>query len=187
MYASFVALKMTNKKPKPILMSNVIYFQFKFTFENFHEIDWRINCFAPFPVDKAKVVFAPPEVYLPYGRPATLDCHFRSNPPLTNLRWEKDGFLFDPYNVQVNLSELLFHLSCLLFFFSSSLFSFIVRESSTVETAVFSSIQSMNRMPVDIRVRHTMILARKDHRRWFGKYQFDDHRTSANDEMIFFV
>lgn len=29
-----------------------------------------------------------------------LDCHFRANPPLTNLRWEKDGFLFDPYNVQ---------------------------------------------------------------------------------------
>lgn len=51
--------------------------------------------------DKAKVIYAPTEIYLPYGRPATLDCHFRSNPPLTNLRWEKDGFLFDPYNVQV--------------------------------------------------------------------------------------
>lgn len=49
---------------------------------------------------KAKVVYAPKEVYLHYGRPAILDCHFRSNPPLTNLRWEKDGFLFDPYNVQ---------------------------------------------------------------------------------------
>lgn len=23
-----------------------------------------------------------------------------SNPPLTNLRWDKDGFLFDPYNVK---------------------------------------------------------------------------------------
>lgn len=51
--------------------------------------------------DKAKVIYAPQEVYLPYGQPAILDCHFRSNPPLTNLRWEKDGFLFDPYNVQV--------------------------------------------------------------------------------------
>lgn len=51
--------------------------------------------------DKAKVIFAPPEIHLPYGKSAVLDCHFRSNPPLTNLRWEKDGFLFDPYNVQV--------------------------------------------------------------------------------------
>lgn len=49
---------------------------------------------------KAKVIYAPKEVYLPFGQPAVLDCHFRSNPPLTNLRWEKDGFLFDPYNVQ---------------------------------------------------------------------------------------
>ncbi|KAH1021052.1 hypothetical protein HUJ04_010615 [Dendroctonus ponderosae] len=49
---------------------------------------------------KAKVVYAPPELHLPYGRPAMIDCHYRANPPLTNLRWEKDGFLFDPYNVQ---------------------------------------------------------------------------------------
>ncbi|XP_066598150.1 protein borderless [Prorops nasuta] len=49
---------------------------------------------------KAKVIYAPREVYLPYGKSALLDCHFRANPPLTNLRWEKDGFLFDPYNVQ---------------------------------------------------------------------------------------
>ncbi|XP_076174776.1 borderless isoform X2 [Ptiloglossa arizonensis] len=49
---------------------------------------------------KAKVIYTPREVYLPYGKPALLDCHFRANPPLTNLRWEKDGFLFDPYNVQ---------------------------------------------------------------------------------------
>ncbi|XP_017878813.1 protein borderless isoform X1 [Ceratina calcarata] len=49
---------------------------------------------------KAKVIYAPRDVYLPYGKPALLDCHFRANPPLTNLRWEKDGFLFDPYNVQ---------------------------------------------------------------------------------------
>lgn len=58
-----------------------------------------------YPVDKAKVIYAPTEIYLPYGRPATLDCHFRSNPPLTNLRWEKDGFLFDPYNVQVTFQH----------------------------------------------------------------------------------
>lgn len=49
---------------------------------------------------KAKVIYSPKEVYLPFGRHALLDCHFRANPPLTNLRWEKDGFLFDPYNVQ---------------------------------------------------------------------------------------
>ncbi|OXU19625.1 hypothetical protein TSAR_016370 [Trichomalopsis sarcophagae] len=49
---------------------------------------------------RAKVIYAPKEVYLPYGKHALLDCHFRANPPLTNLRWEKDGFLFDPYNVQ---------------------------------------------------------------------------------------
>ncbi|CAD7080232.1 unnamed protein product [Hermetia illucens] len=48
---------------------------------------------------KAKVIYAPPEVYLPFGQPAILDCHFRANPPLRSLRWEKDGFLFDPYNV----------------------------------------------------------------------------------------
>lgn len=53
-------------------------------------------------VDKAKVVYAPPEIHLAFGKPAIIDCHFRSNPPLTNLRWEKDGFLFDPYNVQVS-------------------------------------------------------------------------------------
>lgn len=52
----------------------------------------------PFP-DKAKVVYAPKERHLPFGKPASLDCHFSANPPLTNLRWEKDGFLFDPYNV----------------------------------------------------------------------------------------
>lgn len=51
-------------------------------------------------IDKAKVIYAPREVYFPFGAPGILDCHFRSNPPLTNLRWEKDGFLFDPYNVQ---------------------------------------------------------------------------------------
>lgn len=49
--------------------------------------------------DKAKVIYAPPEIFLPYGQPAVLDCHFRANPPLKNLRWEKDGLLFDSYNV----------------------------------------------------------------------------------------
>lgn len=49
---------------------------------------------------KAKVIYAPPEIHLPFGREAFIDCHFRANPPLTNLRWEKDGFLFDPYNIQ---------------------------------------------------------------------------------------
>ncbi|CAH2075807.1 unnamed protein product, partial [Iphiclides podalirius] len=48
---------------------------------------------------KAKVVYSPKERFLPFGKPASLDCHFSANPPLTNLRWEKDGFLFDPYNV----------------------------------------------------------------------------------------
>ncbi|CAF4905415.1 unnamed protein product [Pieris macdunnoughi] len=48
---------------------------------------------------KAKVVYSPAERHLGYGKPASLDCHFSANPPLTNLRWEKDGFLFDPYNV----------------------------------------------------------------------------------------
>lgn len=45
-------------------------------------------------------MYSPREMQLPFGRSATLDCHFRANPPLTSLRWEKDGFLFDPYNVQ---------------------------------------------------------------------------------------
>lgn len=52
-----------------------------------------------FVADAAKVVYAPEERFLPLGKPASLDCHFSANPPLTNLRWEKDGFLFDPYNV----------------------------------------------------------------------------------------
>lgn len=51
-------------------------------------------------LDKAKVVYAPREVFFAYGRPALLDCHYHANPPLTNLRWMKDGYLFDPYNVQ---------------------------------------------------------------------------------------
>lgn len=46
------------------------------------------------------MVYAPKEVFFAHGEQAILDCHFRSNPPLTNLRWEKDGFLFDPYNVK---------------------------------------------------------------------------------------
>jgi hypothetical protein len=50
--------------------------------------------------DKARVVYTPKEVFLPFGRPGILDCHFSANPPLTKLRWEKDGFLFDTYNVQ---------------------------------------------------------------------------------------
>lgn len=55
--------------------------------------------------DKAKVIYAPSEVYFPFGLPALLGCHFRSNPPLTNLRWEKDGYLFDPFNIQVRVSK----------------------------------------------------------------------------------
>jgi immunoglobulin superfamily member 9B len=50
--------------------------------------------------DKAKVIYAPKEVFFAHGLSAMLDCHFRSNPQLLNLRWEKDGFLFDPYNVK---------------------------------------------------------------------------------------
>lgn len=76
-----------NEKLEHLLNINILYLYVNFT-------------------DKAKVIYAPTEIYLPYGRPATLDCHFRSNPPLTNLRWEKDGFLFDPYNVQVSAFKL---------------------------------------------------------------------------------
>lgn len=46
------------------------------------------------------MIYAPKEVFFAFGERAMLDCHFRANPPLTNLRWEKDGFLFDPYNVK---------------------------------------------------------------------------------------
>lgn len=60
--------------------------------------------------DKAKIVFAPAgmlseiiepltfyyffhskEAFFAFGQQAILDCHFRSNPPLIRLRWEKDG------------------------------------------------------------------------------------------------
>lgn len=57
-------------------------------------------------------MYAPPDVYLPFGKPAILDCHFRANPPLKNLRWEKDGFLFDPYNVQVSTKHLSTDFIC---------------------------------------------------------------------------
>lgn len=48
---------------------------------------------------KAKVVYSPKQVFLPYGRPGTLECYFKANPEITKIRWEKDGFLFDAYNV----------------------------------------------------------------------------------------
>ncbi|XP_077292450.1 borderless isoform X2 [Arctopsyche grandis] len=48
---------------------------------------------------KAKVIYTPREIYLPYGRPSILDCHFRANPALTSLHWLKDGFLYHPFNV----------------------------------------------------------------------------------------
>jgi len=49
--------------------------------------------------DKAKVISSPGEQFLIQGLPGLLDCNFRANPPLTYLRWEKDGYLYDPYNV----------------------------------------------------------------------------------------
>lgn len=52
-----------------------------------------------FPV-AAMVVHTDREMFLPYGKPAMLNCHFRANPPMTKVRWDKDGFLFDPPNVQ---------------------------------------------------------------------------------------
>lgn len=78
--------------------------QCKLSIRSIHFTKSLICLFFNSSKDKAKVIYAPQEVYLPYGQPAILDCHFRSNPPLTNLRWEKDGFLFDPYNVQVRLA-----------------------------------------------------------------------------------
>lgn len=57
-------------------------------------------------------MYAPPEIYLSYGKSATLNCHFRANPPLLSLRWEKDGFLYDPRNVPGVYS----HLNGSLFF-----------------------------------------------------------------------
>jgi hypothetical protein len=65
----------------------------------FHAFAENIPTLSRVFTDKAKVVKSLSEVYLPYGRSGILDCHFLSNPPLTNIRWEKDGFLFDPYNV----------------------------------------------------------------------------------------
>ncbi|XP_050432656.1 protein borderless isoform X2 [Adelges cooleyi] len=55
---------------------------------------------------KAKIVYAPAKVFLAYSKPGNLDCHFHSNPPLTKIRWEKDGFLFDTYNVHGVYHEL---------------------------------------------------------------------------------
>lgn len=48
---------------------------------------------------KAKVIYAPRRVYLSFGKPGRLECYYRANPEITKIRWEKDGFLFDAYNV----------------------------------------------------------------------------------------
>lgn len=45
------------------------------------------------------MVYAPRRVYLALGRPGHLECYYNSNPEITKIRWEKDGFLFDAYNV----------------------------------------------------------------------------------------
>lgn len=87
--------------------------------KSFH-VSRKIYCSVCFSTDKAKVIYSPPEVYLPYGHPAVLDCHFRSNPPLKNLRWEKDGLLFDSYNVPVRVC-----LNYKFFFFLLSFFHWI--------------------------------------------------------------
>lgn len=111
--------------------------------------------------DKAKVIYAPTEIYLPYGRPATLDCHFRSNPPLTNLRWEKDGFLFDPYNVQVTLTTITFiRYNSEEYKTMKSHLSF-TRESFIDEMEVYSLMQSMNHMLAAIHAHHIMSLVLK--------------------------
>lgn len=105
-------------------------------------------------------MYAPKEVYLPYGQPAVLDCHFRSNPPLTNLRWEKDGFLFDPYNVQVNYISIKPQISN----FRIELFPIaFFRVFSIVVMVAFFLTVLMNRMVVAIHVHHTMNLAPRAH------------------------
>ncbi|BES87944.1 IG [Nesidiocoris tenuis] len=48
---------------------------------------------------KARVVHTPEQVFLPIGRPGAIECTYIANPPVTRMRWEKDGFLFDPFNV----------------------------------------------------------------------------------------
>lgn len=58
-----------------------------------------VTYFSLFFSDKAKVLSSPHEQYLIQGQAGLLDCNFRANPPLTYLRWEKDGYLYDPYNV----------------------------------------------------------------------------------------
>lgn len=45
------------------------------------------------------MIYTPKKVFLPFGRPGVLDCQYSANPPTTKVRWEKDGFLFDPFNV----------------------------------------------------------------------------------------
>ncbi|KAK9507378.1 hypothetical protein O3M35_007251 [Rhynocoris fuscipes] len=48
---------------------------------------------------KARVVYTPKQVFLPFGKKGQLECQNSANPPTTKVRWEKDGFLFDPLNV----------------------------------------------------------------------------------------
>ena len=33
------------------------------------------------------------------GKAGVLECFYKANPEITKIRWEKDGFLFDAYNV----------------------------------------------------------------------------------------
>lgn len=103
-------------------------------------------------------MYAPPEVYLPFGKPAILDCHFRANPPLKNLRWEKDGFLFDPYNVQVRhqRSQLVSFVLC-----RSIKSDFRCREFFTNETAACTLVRWTNHTLVGIHAHRTMHSAPK--------------------------
>lgn len=120
-------------------------------------------------LDKAKVVYAPPEVYLPFGKPAILDCHFRANPPLKNLRWEKDGFLFDPYNVQVRIWREFSFVDCLN--------AFRCREFSTNEMAACTLVRSTNHTLEGILAHHTTLSAQKALRPWF-RWLYNGRRFS---------
>lgn len=43
------------------------------------------------PVDPARVVNMPPVIYVAIGLPGYIRCPVDANPPVTSVKWKKDG------------------------------------------------------------------------------------------------
>lgn len=45
-----------------------------------------------FPADPARVINMPPVIYVPRKLPGVIRCPVDANPPVTSVKWEKDGY-----------------------------------------------------------------------------------------------